>query len=70
MEAAQRIDEGLPVPAPLEEIFTEGSAPGGARPKRRFVQVRIPRCRRISSARRRRMEQPKSVRGLSAVLRS
>jgi len=26
MEAAQRIDEGLPVPAPLEEIFAEGSA--------------------------------------------
>jgi serine/threonine-protein kinase HipA len=33
MEAAQRIDEGLPVPAPLEEIFAEGSALGGARPK-------------------------------------
>jgi serine/threonine-protein kinase HipA len=33
MEAAQRIDEGLPVPSPLEEIFAEGSALGGARPK-------------------------------------
>jgi serine/threonine-protein kinase HipA len=33
MEAAQRIDEGLPVPAALEEIFAEGSALGGARPK-------------------------------------
>jgi serine/threonine-protein kinase HipA len=33
MEAAQRIDEGLPVPAHLEEIFVEGSPLGGARPK-------------------------------------
>src|SRR5713101_6629891 len=33
MDAAQRIDEGLPVPAALEEIFAEGSALGGARPK-------------------------------------
>src|SRR6201998_2187053 len=33
MDAAQRIDEGLPVPAPLEEIFAEGSALGRARPK-------------------------------------
>jgi serine/threonine-protein kinase HipA len=33
LEAAQRIDEGLPVPAALEEIFAEGSALGGARPK-------------------------------------
>ena len=33
MEAAQRIDEGLPVPPALEEIFAEGSALGGARPK-------------------------------------
>lgn len=33
MEAAQRIDEGLPVPANLEEIFVEGSPMGGARPK-------------------------------------
>lgn len=33
MEAAERIDEGLPVPAALEEIFAEGSALGGARPK-------------------------------------
>src|ERR1700681_4054918 len=33
MEAAQRIDEGLPVPANLEEILVEGSPLGGARPK-------------------------------------
>lgn len=33
MEAAQRIDEGLAVPANLEEIFVEGSPLGGARPK-------------------------------------
>ncbi len=33
LDAAQRIDEGLPVPAALEEIFAEGSALGGARPK-------------------------------------
>jgi serine/threonine-protein kinase HipA len=33
MEAAQRIDEGLPVPANLEEIFVGGSPLGGARPK-------------------------------------
>ena len=33
MDAAQRIDEGLPVPAQLDEIFAEGSALGGARPK-------------------------------------
>jgi len=33
MDAAQSIDEGLPIPAPLEEIFAEGSALGGARPK-------------------------------------
>jgi serine/threonine-protein kinase HipA len=33
METAQRIDEGLPVPAHLEEIFAEGSPLGGARPK-------------------------------------
>jgi serine/threonine-protein kinase HipA len=33
MAAAQRIDEGLPVPANLEEIFVEGSPLGGARPK-------------------------------------
>ncbi|MFZ0551364.1 MAG: HipA domain-containing protein [Steroidobacteraceae bacterium] len=33
MEAAQHIDEGLPVPAHLEEIFVEGSPLGGARPK-------------------------------------
>src|SRR5580692_7921044 len=33
MEAAERIDAGLPVPAPLEEIFAEGSALGGARRK-------------------------------------
>jgi serine/threonine-protein kinase HipA len=33
MEAAERIDEGLPVPANLEEIFVEASPLGGARPK-------------------------------------
>ena len=33
MEAAGRIDEGLPVPADLEAIFQGGSALGGARPK-------------------------------------
>src|SRR6267154_711106 len=33
MEAAERIDEGLPVPAQLEDIFVEGSGLGGARPK-------------------------------------
>jgi serine/threonine-protein kinase HipA len=33
MDAAQRIDEGLPVPANLEEIFVQGSPLGGARPK-------------------------------------
>jgi len=33
MEAAQCIDEGLPVPANLEELFAEGSPLGGARPK-------------------------------------
>jgi serine/threonine-protein kinase HipA len=33
MDAAQRIDEGLPVPANLEEIFVKGSPLGGARPK-------------------------------------
>jgi serine/threonine-protein kinase HipA len=33
MEAAQCIDEGVPVPANLEEIFVEGSLLGGARPK-------------------------------------
>ena len=33
MEAAQRIDEGMPVPANLEDIFAEGSPLGGARPK-------------------------------------
>src|SRR6202789_839238 len=32
MDAAQRIDEGLPVPANLEEIFVAGSTLGGARP--------------------------------------
>src|SRR5213595_3890321 len=37
MDAAQRIDEGLPVPAPLEEIFAEGSALGVQGRKRRFV---------------------------------
>jgi serine/threonine-protein kinase HipA len=33
IEAAERIDDGLPVPAQLEEIFVEGSGLGGARPK-------------------------------------
>jgi serine/threonine-protein kinase HipA len=33
MEAAGRIDEGLPVPKHLEAIFQGGSALGGARPK-------------------------------------
>ena len=33
MDAAERIDEGLPVPANLEDIFVEGSPLGGARPK-------------------------------------
>jgi serine/threonine-protein kinase HipA len=33
METAQRIDEGLPVPANLEEVFAQGSPMGGARPK-------------------------------------
>ena len=33
MDAALRIDEGLPVPAHLEEIFAAGSPLGGARPK-------------------------------------
>lgn len=33
MDAAQRIDEGLPIPAHLEEIFAEGTHLGGARPK-------------------------------------
>ncbi len=33
LDAAQRIDEGLPVPAHLEQIFIQGTALGGARPK-------------------------------------
>lgn len=33
MEAAERIEEGLPVPAHLEAIFIDGTALGGARPK-------------------------------------
>lgn len=33
IEAAERIDEGLPVPAHLEGIFIAGTALGGARPK-------------------------------------
>lgn len=33
MDVAQRIDEGLPVPANMEEIFLQGSPLGGARPK-------------------------------------
>ncbi|NMF96455.1 HipA domain-containing protein [Aromatoleum toluolicum] len=33
VEAAERIDEGQPVPAHLEGIFVDGTALGGARPK-------------------------------------
>lgn len=33
MDAAERIEEGLPVPAHLEAIFMDGTALGGARPK-------------------------------------
>jgi serine/threonine-protein kinase HipA len=33
MEAAERIEEGLPIPANLEAIFQDGTALGGARPK-------------------------------------
>lgn len=33
MEAVDRIEEGLPMPAHLEPIFAEGTALGGARPK-------------------------------------
>ncbi|MBR8653441.1 HipA domain-containing protein [Achromobacter sp. Marseille-Q0513] len=33
LAAAERIDEGLPVPSHLEQIFIQGSALGGARPK-------------------------------------
>jgi serine/threonine-protein kinase HipA len=33
LDAAERIDAGLPVPAQLEDIFVAGSALGGARPK-------------------------------------
>jgi serine/threonine-protein kinase HipA len=33
MEAAERIEDGLPIPAHLEAIFIDGSALGGARPK-------------------------------------
>lgn len=33
MEAAERIEDGLPVPAHLDAIFVEGTALGGARPK-------------------------------------
>ena len=33
MEAAERIEEGLPIPAHLEAIFMDGTALGGARPK-------------------------------------
>ena len=32
-EAAERIEEGLPIPAHLEAIFIDGTALGGARPK-------------------------------------
>lgn len=33
MDAAERIEEGLPIPAHLEAIFIDGTALGGARPK-------------------------------------
>ena len=33
MDAAQRIEEGEPIPASLEAIFVDGTALGGARPK-------------------------------------
>lgn len=33
MEAAERIEAGLPIPASLELIFVQGTALGGARPK-------------------------------------
>lgn len=33
MDAAERIEEGLPVPTHLEAIFIDGTALGGARPK-------------------------------------
>ena len=33
MEAAERIENGLPIPAHLEAIFLDGTALGGARPK-------------------------------------
>ena len=33
MDAAERIEEGLPIPAHLEAIFMDGTGLGGARPK-------------------------------------
>ena len=33
MDAAERIEAGLPIPAHLEAIFVDGTALGGARPK-------------------------------------
>ena len=33
MDAAERIEDGLPIPAHLEAIFLDGTALGGARPK-------------------------------------
>ena len=33
MDAAERIEEGLPIPTHLEAIFVDGTALGGARPK-------------------------------------
>lgn len=33
MEAAERIEDGVPIPAHLEAIFMDGTALGGARPK-------------------------------------
>jgi serine/threonine-protein kinase HipA len=43
MEAAERIEDGLPVPAHLEAIFVEGTALGGARPKASVREILPPR---------------------------
>jgi serine/threonine-protein kinase HipA len=40
MEAAERIEDGLPVPAHLDAIFMDGTALGGARPKASVRDVR------------------------------
>ena len=39
LEAAHRIEEGLPIPARLESYFDAGSALGGARPKATVVDA-------------------------------